>query len=167
MIEEWRPIEGYEGLYEVSSLARVRKLKRWKGMYGHIMSACNGPNGYLQIGLRKKGGTRKHTYLHILVAQAFVPNPNGLPEVNHEDGVKDHCLPDNLVWTTRSGNNDHKCRTLYSHHNQRDYSFKNSLGELHHCKNLAEFCELHSLTPSAMGRVANGKRNQHKGWKLP
>ena len=165
MTEEWRAIEGYEGLYEVSNFARVRKLKRWKGVYGHIMTACSGPHGYLQIGLRKGKGTRKHHYLHILVAKAFVPNPNALPEVNHDDGDKTNCLPNNLYWTTRSGNNIHKNRVLLSHHNQQDYTFLSPNGVIYYIRNLKEFCELNGLTPSAMSRVYLGKRLHHKGWK--
>lgn len=164
MIEEWRPIKGFEGLYEVSNLARVRKLKRWKGIIGHLMVPCSGPNGYLQVGLRKNG-VRKHAYLHILVAEAFVPNPDNLPEVNHDDGDKEHCLPGNLFWTTRSGNNTHKNRTLRSHHNQADFHFIDPRGVKKSTGNLTEFCETYGLTRSAMSEVSSGKRYQHKGWR--
>lgn len=156
-MEEWKDIEGYEGIYQVSSLGRVRNANQF--MKSHPL-----PNGYLVVRLRAPGKKRSNSYLHRLVAKAFIPNPENLPEVNHDDGNKADCSKGNLFWTDRSGNNAHKNRVLFSHHNQTDFSFLSPDGERHETANLAAFCEKHNLTRSAMSRVASGHRSKHKGW---
>lgn len=110
-VEEWRPIAGYEGLYEVSNLGRVRSLGRYYpdmitlpngaiGPYvrkGKIMKPFVQPKtGYVTITLRNLKGNQK--LLHRLVAEAFVPNPNNLPEVNHKDEDKTNNIASNLEW---------------------------------------------------------------------
>ena len=118
MSEEWRPIEGYEGLYEVSSYGRVRSLDRYvKTCYeayklhkGKILSPAKDKNGYLKVNLCCNG---KHNTIrvHKLVAQAFIPNPDNLPEVNHKDEVKTNNNVDNLEWCDRSYNISYGTRT--------------------------------------------------------
>ena len=109
MIEEWRPIEGYEGLYEVSSYGRVRSLDRFivdslghKRFYkGKVLSPIKDKNGYLSVKLQEGN---KHN-IHRLVAEAFLPNPDNLPQVNHKNEVKsDNCV-DNLEWCDQAYNN--------------------------------------------------------------
>lgn len=98
--EEWRDIEGYEGLYQVSNLARVRSLQRQKT---RIIKPEIIHTGYLRVTLYKSGKTKSH-YVHILVAQAFIPNPENKKQVNHIDGNKQNNCIDNLVWVTPSEN---------------------------------------------------------------
>ena len=74
----WKDIEGYEGLYQVSIFGEVRNTK------GRTRKSVLGRHGYLQIMLSKCGET-KMFLIHRLVAQAFIPNPDGLPMVNHKD----------------------------------------------------------------------------------
>ena len=111
MNEEWRPIEGYEGLYEVSSYGRVRGLDRYvKTCYeayrlykGKILIPEKTKLGYLLVNLCCNGKVHKK-YVHRLVAQTFVPNPENLTEVNHKNEVKsDNCV-DNLEWCDRKYN---------------------------------------------------------------
>ena len=93
--EIWRPIKGYEGWYEVSSYGRVRSLDRViihsdgrKRLFkGRILKPKKYQNGYLFCDLCKNG-QMKNVIIHRLVAQAFLPNPDNLPEVNHKDENK-------------------------------------------------------------------------------
>ena len=95
MIEEWRDVPGYEGLYEVSNFGRVRRN-------GKILKPSKDKDGYLQVSLSKNG--IKTTTIHRLVARAFIPNPQNLPQVNHKDEDKTNNTVDNLEWCTREYN---------------------------------------------------------------
>lgn len=110
MVEEWRDIAGYEGLYQVSNLGRVRRLDRvtshghkWKG---RILSLMFGSAGYPYIHVYRKGHTKKpiKLWVHRLVAEAFIPNPEGKPEVDHIDTCVTNNVVTNLRWATRSDN---------------------------------------------------------------
>lgn len=112
--EVWKDIQGYEGLYQVSNLGVVRSLdtmgengRKYKGVtkVGHD----NG-RGYLTVNFKVKG-KQKNFYVHRLVAQQFIPNPDNKPEVNHIDGNKYNNLVDNLEWSTRLENVRHAFRT--------------------------------------------------------
>jgi len=111
--EEWKDIEGYEGLYQVSSRARIKSLERMvPGRWGHdrivrekIIETRNCAI-YPTICLWR-GNTKKSVRVHVLVAQAFILNPENKPQVNHKDGNKQNCLPNNLEWATVSENARH------------------------------------------------------------
>ena len=112
MIEEWRPVVGYEGIYEVSNTGKVRSLDMYVkigyGNYrlhkGKVISLLKkGEYGYIQVNLCYNGKLYKK-YVHRLVAQAFLPNPDNLPEVNHRDEDKRNNRVDNLEWCDRSYN---------------------------------------------------------------
>lgn len=100
MTEIWRDIKGYEGLYQVSNLGRVRNKKR-----NRVISQHNRSHGYLGVMLydvnRDKDGHGKHFSVHRLVATAFIPNTNNYPEVNHIDENKQNNRASNLEWCTR------------------------------------------------------------------
>lgn len=101
--EEWRDIGGYEGLYQISNYGRVKSFAR--GTVIVRIPAISG-DGYLYIST-SKNGVHKNLKIHRLVAQAFVPNPEALPCVNHIDGNKLNNLPANLEWCTVAENNRH------------------------------------------------------------
>ena len=100
MAEEWKDIEGYEGLYQVSNCGRVRSFHKDKVA---VIVPNKIPNGYFVIHLRK-GGKRKAEYLHRLVATAFIPNPKGLSDVDHIDNDKTNNNVNNLQWLTNCDN---------------------------------------------------------------
>lgn len=119
--EEWRPITGYEGLYEVSNLGRFRSLDRiveyerlgirqTKTHPGIILSPKIMKNGYVDIAF-SKNGVLKHYRAHRVVAKEFVDNPFALPEVNHIDGDKTNNAASNLEWCSRSENTIHAYRS--------------------------------------------------------
>lgn len=98
MEEIWKDIEGYEG-YQVSNLGRVRSFKH-KNV--RILSTKN-RGGYRQVQLCKDS-TKKLCYVHRLVAEAFIPNPDDLPQVNHKDENKANNFVNNLEWCTAKYN---------------------------------------------------------------
>lgn len=106
-MEEWKDIEGYEGLYKISSRGRVLSYPR-KGSYHEprCLTIKLDTHGYQIVDLYKNGkGKRKK--VHRLVAQAFIPNPQKKKTVNHKDGnPKNNCV-DNLEWATQKENNLH------------------------------------------------------------
>ena len=102
MVETWKAIEGYEGLYEVSTQGRVRNIKRG----GRLKALCKVAHGYIAVNLNKEG-VKKQYLVHRLVAKAFIPNPENKPQVNHKDGTKSNNSVGNLEWMTSSENLNH------------------------------------------------------------
>lgn len=120
MREVWRDINGYEGLYQVSNLGRVKRLERIvrNNVYGgmrivdeKILSATDNGHGYKIIGLRKDG-RRKNHYVHRLVATAFIDNPHDFHYVNHLDRDRANNIADNLEWCTQLENVAHSIDNL-------------------------------------------------------
>ena len=105
MKEIWKDIEGYEGLYQVSNLGRVKSLARTvtyrNGKVHHYaettLSQCKQKKGYLKVYLTK-GETHRNVFVHRLVANAFVPNHNNLDQINHIDENPQNNCADNLEW---------------------------------------------------------------------
>ena len=123
MMEEiWKDIEGYEGLYQVSNLGRVRSLGRdlmRKSRYGtmapyhingRVLKPLHSQGDYCYVHLFDKDGTSTNQKVHRLVALAFVPNPNNLNEVNHIDEDKENNRADNLEWCKHVDNCNHGTR---------------------------------------------------------
>lgn len=97
--EIWKPVPGYEGLYEVSNFGRVRSLFRYK----KILKPSPNWNGYTTAELWK-GKRRKRISIHRLVATCFCDNPYNKPFVNHKDETRTNNRADNLEWVTHVEN---------------------------------------------------------------
>ncbi len=112
--EIWRDVPGSDGQYSVSSLGRLRTNYRHRAKRSDevdIRTPSPHPTkGYCFVTVTING-RRRHTGVHQLVALAFVPNPEGLVEVNHVNGIKTDNVPSNLEWTTRKGNLRHAWNT--------------------------------------------------------
>lgn len=111
MQEIWKNVVGYEGLYQISSTGKVKSLFRVlmlpdgrpQTKIERILKQSTSHKGYKTVKLCNLG--EEHTcQVHRLVAEAFLPNPNGLPQVNHKDEVKDNNFVSNLEWCTNEYN---------------------------------------------------------------
>lgn len=106
------------GLYQVSNLGRIRSIKNGT----KIKKQYERPNGYMQVCLYQNGKITTYK-THRLVAEAFIPNINNLPEVNHKDENKINNCVDNLEWCTSSYNKNYGTRNTKCMHTKR-YSCK-------------------------------------------
>lgn len=117
MKEIWKDVKGFEGLYMISNLGRIKHYSnknKWK-----ILKQTNKKGSYFKIVLKCKDYT-KSTRIHRLVAEAFIPNPNNLPQVNHIDMNKQNNKVDNLEWVTPKEN---VCKAIQ----QKPYMIENMI----------------------------------------
>jgi hypothetical protein len=113
ILETWKDIAGYEGMYQVSNTGKIKSLKRYRTNYSKlqlvpekIKSLRKDPQGYLQVDLYKnnKQDCRR---IHRVVAEAFIPNPENKPTVNHIDGDRNNNDVTNLEWADHREQNIH------------------------------------------------------------
>lgn len=118
MIEEiWKDIPGYEQLYQISNMGRVKSLERnvvrgRGGLYKieeKILKCTKDKDGYLRVNLCKDGKTKNYL-IHRLVASTFLPNPDNLPQLNHIDEYKTNNCVDNLEYCTAEYNMNYGTR---------------------------------------------------------
>lgn len=119
-MEIWKDIEGYEGLYQVSNLGRIRGIDRYVGYKngkkrlwkGKIKTQTVTDKGYLKVRLCDRTTKDKSDEVQRIVARAFIPNPDNKPQVNHIDGNKKNNRVENLEWVTAQENDIHKINVL-------------------------------------------------------
>ena len=111
MPEVWKPVPGYEGLYEVSDQGRVRSLERkclgrdgrYEVHHGKVLKPQKMKRGYFEVSL-SSAGVKTHRTIHSLVAEVFIgPRPEG-HDVAHKDGDRGHNSAENLIYMTREDN---------------------------------------------------------------
>lgn len=164
----WKPTE-FKG-YEVSNTGLVRSVG--KGKHNKVLKPIVSHKGYEVIHPSdpKKKGYKTSCQVHRLVAEAFIPNPEGKPQVNHKDGVKRNNHVDNLEWATNQENHEHKLEnnlTPATHFPKRVGQFSQD-GTL-----LATYDSIYAAGQAVgsnqygVSRVVNGLRKTHKGyvWK--
>lgn len=126
-MEIWKPIKGYENKYEVSNLGRVKSLERYdkynRHIYEKILIPKKHSGGYLRVGL-----SRKDYYIHRLVAEAFIDNPNNKKYINHIDGNKTNNKVENLEWCTANENMQHAYYVL-------KYANREFMSKIANCEN--------------------------------
>jgi hypothetical protein len=116
MNEIWRDVKGYEGVYIVSNMGNVRRVGRHSNQFTswdnarELKKSDNG-KGYFFVTL-SMNNMQKRPYVHRLVAEAFIDNPENKPTVNHKDGVKSNNCVENLEWATYTENNVHSIEVL-------------------------------------------------------
>ena len=107
--EIWKPVRNYEGKYMVSNTGEVKSLNYRRTGKERILKGVDYGEGYLYVSLWKDGKV-KQCRINRLVAQAFIPNPNNLPEVNHKNEDKTDNRVENLEWCSKSHNVNHGTR---------------------------------------------------------
>lgn len=151
MKEIWKHINGYED-YMVSNLGRVKSLKRGKEK---ILVPGELRKGYLGLNLCKNG-SQKSFKIHRLVAEAFLDNPDNLPQVNHIDQNKQNNRVDNLEWC----DNTYNIRYSWA---QKIGCFRN--GKLIKVYNAMQDAMKDGFFKSAICKCCQGKRNHHHGYQ--
>lgn len=157
MKEVWKDVKGYEGLYKVSNLGRIKSLN-YRGLgKEQIIKQSLTPYGYLSVVLNKK------THLaHRIVAQAFIDNPENLPQINHKDEVKTNNSVYNLEWCTA----EYNCK--YSHnpekHKKPVVAMKKD-GELEFYSSVTEAAETLGITYNSITMALKGRTNMCQGRK--
>ncbi len=106
--EEWKPVVGFEKFYRVSSKGRIMSLHRGQEK---ILKPNISKQGYLRIEITG-GGNKRRAYVHVIVAESFIPKPSNLHQVNHKDGRKANNMLTNLEYVTASENILHSFKEL-------------------------------------------------------
>lgn len=167
MKEVWKDIEGYEGLYQVSNLGRVKSIKR-NTATNRILKPHN-TNKYLQVCLCKNGST-KYKLIHRLVAEAFIPNYENLPEVNHKDEDKLNNSVSNLEWVSQAENLAYGTRNkrIGLHKSKAVQAFNDEGVLVAEYSSINEAAEKNRLTPINISRCCRGiyKRSGGYIWRF-
>lgn len=103
-MEKMKPIAGYEGLYSATEDGQI-----WSHRSNKFMKPGKHPSGYSKVNLTKDGVSHTY-YIHRLVAETFIPNPDNLPQINHLDENKENNAVSNLQWCTAAINNNYGTR---------------------------------------------------------
>jgi len=181
MEEEWKDVVGYEGLYLVSNLGRVCSLDKYAKVCGGSYRLVKGKdiainkysNGYSLVMLGKNK-TYSSKLVHRLVAQAFIPNPDNLPQVNHKDeNIENNCV-DNLEWCTSKynanyGTRNYRCREKHRHQFKPVYQISIDTGEVIKTWDcMSDAGKAVGISPDTISRVCKGKLKTGGGyyWKF-
>ena len=163
MNEEWRDIEGYEGLYQVSNLGRVKSLN-YRGCKGNtsILKPRLTKKGYETINLCKDGKV-KNVKIHRLVARTFIPNPNNYSQVNHKDENKTNNNVKNLEWCTNKYNLNYGTRNKRAAKTMGKKIVCVATGEIFN--GIREASRKYNIDRSDISKCCQGKRKTAGGYK--
>jgi len=167
---EWRDIEGFEGSYQVSNTGLVKSLKfKTERIMKPRRKKTTHKNGSITLGYEElvlsNGGVKKSKLIHRLVAQAFIPNPENKPEVNHIDEDKGNNNLDNLEWNTHEENSNHGTKNIRSANKQSmaviGVDITGHIVEIHSSIRSAE--RLTGYGHSNISACTNGKKKTYMG----
>lgn len=148
--ENWRQIQGFEGLYDVSDQGRV-----WSHKSNKFLSLKKDRYGYDFVKLCKNG-MKINKSIHKLVAEHFIPNPEGLPQVHHKNEIKTDNTVENLEWVSCQYNTEYSQGGYYVLYDENDEKIE--------IFNINKFARYNGLLQDKLCKVANGKLNSHMGY---
>lgn len=164
--EIWKDVVGYEGRYKGNLYSVDRMDASGQKCGGKALRPIRDSYGYLIVNLCKNG-KRKHKKVHRLVTEAFIPNPNSLPQVNHRDEDKTNNNVENLEWCTSKYNANHGTRI-------KRISDTNKIpvkgvhietGEEIYLKSMVEGA-LYGFDPTGISGACSGKQKTHRGYSF-
>lgn len=184
-MEIWKPIEGTEGIYEVSNTGKVRNINYRGCGYTRYLKISTNDWGYNYV-IIKRNGKRGKQMIHRLLAEIFIPNPDEKPEVNHIDGVKTNNCIDNLEWVTKSENVQHAYDTGLNENNRKRatehmrniqriaveknkrkiVAIDNKTGNRTNFDSIEEACSKLGVHSGNIYKVIKNKRNHTGGYKF-
>jgi len=170
MNEQWEDIKGYEGLYQVSNLGRVKGIDRISANGRHlkekILSQKHTTNGYLEV-IFCKNNKVKYFLVHRLVAEAFIPNPENKPQVNHIDEDKTNNRDTNLEWMTIKENLGYGTRIKrMAENHKKEISLISPNGQVLEFNSQTEAAKALGVHQSNIWRIINGKQKTTRGYKF-
>lgn len=176
--EIWKDIEGYEGLYQVSNYGKVKRLKRkiknqyifkYEKITNNILKGHKIQKGYIQVRLINQNGESKSFLIHRLVAQAFIPNPNNYPQINHKDENKENNKVDNLEWCNCYYNNNYGTKKerlsiiqksiIREYRNKRVAQYDLNMNKINEFKSITE---AHKITNINLANISSCCLNNRK-----
>ena len=169
MEEIWKDIKDFEGLYQVSNRGNVRSLDRTDNnnhfQKGHLLPLCNNRKGYKNVGLWKNN-KQSMRQVHRLVGEAFIPNPNNWPCINHKDEKPSNNDVTNLEWCTYEYNNNYGTKgKRVSDANSKSVIQYTKQGEfVAEYKSAREAKEKTGIDNGHIGACCLGKRNSAGGF---
>ena len=166
--EIWKDIEGYEGLYQVSELGRVRSLDRedaqGRPIKGTVLADSSSVRGYRRVSLWRDGDV-KNKLIHRLVATAFLDNPDNFPQVNHKDENKANNAVSNLGWWSALYNNMYGTRNKrVAKANEHPIYVVTNSGHHYFFGSVKKASELLGLNHSRVSKCLRGKAKHHHGY---
>ena len=177
MIEVWKDVIGYEGIYEVNNLGIIRSVERLDNS-GHkrkskILGLVADRDGYIKVHLCLQGKARYH-FVHRIVATAFIDNPERLPQINHKDENKANNKVENLEWCTAKYNINYGKRNILvseSLYGEKAHSSKITQKDVDKIRkqyesrskenNMKKLAKQYGISESQVWRIINNKR-----WKV-
>jgi hypothetical protein len=173
-MEQWKEIKGYEGWYEISSFGVIRSVDRkvdfedgrYANYKGKLIKKVVNSNGYY-VSTLWKNSKSKTVYIHRLVAEYFILNPDNKKFINHIDGNKLNNTIENLEWVTQLENSKHAQQTGLTPKTHcakpvKQYDLQNNL--IATFGSYYEAAKTTGFTSSKIGLVVSGKRKTHKGF---
>lgn len=136
-METWKNVKGYEGFYEVSNKGRVKSVPRLvdttmncRHYVSVILTPSHNDSGYYIVNLSKNGDVKPHR-VHILVAEAFIPNPDNLPCVDHINSIRDDNRSCNLRWCTYKENSNFELAKQHLKESHKNQTNENLMKAVH------------------------------------